>query len=69
MLDANQHRLGLGDDRLELGLGGAGLQRQGHRAELGQGDVDDGVVDAGEAKDATRSPGRIGSSAGRHQRA
>ncbi len=47
----DQHRLGLGDDRPQLSLGRAGLQRHGHRAELRQGGVDDGVVDAGEPED------------------
>ena len=35
-----------------VGCGRAGLQRNRHRAELDQSDVDDGVVDTGEPQDA-----------------
>jgi hypothetical protein len=60
LVDARRDQawLGLGHDRLQLGDGGAGLQRNGHRADHAQRHVDGGVVDAGEAQHADPVAGR-----------
>ena len=57
----DDRRLGLGDDRAQLGDRCARLQRHGNRAQSDQCDVDGRVVDAGEAHqcDAVAGPDRV----------